>query len=78
MNLAGLRNVWQNTPCPICHPAVACLPHWCCWTVLPDGAIQHKMFTKFTACKLQIVYSGTNHKSKNFVIDSLLISPVEW
>ena len=20
---------------------MACLPHWCCWTVLPDGVIQH-------------------------------------
>jgi len=25
--------VWQNKPCTVCHPTVACLPHWCCWTV---------------------------------------------
>jgi len=30
--------VWQNTPCIVCHPAMDCLPHWCCSTVLPDGA----------------------------------------
>jgi len=31
VNLTGFRNVWQNTPCTVCHPAAACLPHWCCW-----------------------------------------------
>jgi len=31
--------VWQNTPCTVRHPAVACLTHWCYWTVLPDGII---------------------------------------
>jgi len=41
-NLAEFRNFWQNTPCTVCHPAMACfIPHWCCWTVLPDGVIQH-------------------------------------
>jgi len=38
--------VWQNTPCTVCHPAMACLPHWCCWAVLPDGEKQHNFFTK--------------------------------
>ena len=33
--------VWQNIPCSVCHTAMACLPHWWCWTVLPDGAILH-------------------------------------
>jgi len=23
--------VWQKTPCPVCHPAMACLPHWSCF-----------------------------------------------
>jgi len=23
----------QNTLCTACHPAMDCLPHWCCWTV---------------------------------------------
>jgi len=23
--LAGLRNFWQNTPCTVYHPAMACL-----------------------------------------------------
>ena len=41
MNLAEFRNVWQNTPSTVCHPAMACLPHWCCWTVLSDDVIQH-------------------------------------
>jgi len=42
--LAGFRNVWQNTPCPVCHPPMACFSH-CCWTVLPDGVIQHNFYT---------------------------------
>jgi len=30
--------VWQKkTPWTVCHPDMDCLPHWCCWTVLPDG-----------------------------------------
>ena len=33
--------VWQNTPCTLCYPAMACLPHWCCWTVLLNGVMQH-------------------------------------
>jgi len=37
-------SVWQNTPCIVCHPAVACLPHWCCWTLLPGGVIQHNFY----------------------------------
>jgi len=28
--------VWQITTCTDCYPALACLPHWRCWTVLPD------------------------------------------
>jgi len=36
--------VLQNTPCPVYHPTVACLVHWCCWTVLPDGLIQHSFY----------------------------------
>jgi len=27
VNLAGFCNVWQNTPCTICHPAMAYLVH---------------------------------------------------
>jgi len=38
--------VWQNTLCAICHAALACLLHWCCWTVLPDGETQHNFFIK--------------------------------
>jgi len=30
-NLTGFIIVWQNTPCTVCHRAMACLPHWCCW-----------------------------------------------
>jgi len=29
VNLPGFRNVWQYTQCPVCYPAMACLPHWC-------------------------------------------------
>jgi len=43
-SLAGFRNVWKNTPCTVSHLAMACLPHWCCWTVLPDGVIQHNFY----------------------------------
>ena len=45
--------VWQNTPCTVCHPAVDCLPHWRCWTVLPDCVIQlifHKNSVILHAC----------------------------
>jgi len=47
MNLAGFRNCWQNTPCTVCHPAMDCIPHLCCWTVLPDGATQHNFSEKW-------------------------------
>ena len=50
MNLTGFRNVWQNTPCTVCRPATACLPHWCCWIVLPDGATQHNFLQCNFAC----------------------------
>jgi len=30
VNLPGFQNFWQYTPCPVCCPAMACLPHWCC------------------------------------------------
>jgi len=36
--------VWQNTPCTVYHAAMACLPHWSCWRVLPDGVIEHIFF----------------------------------
>jgi len=39
--------VWQNTPCTVCQPAIACLPHCCCWIVLPDVAIQHIILQKW-------------------------------
>ena len=39
--------VWQDTPCTVCHPAMDCFPHWCCWTVLPDGVIQHNFSQKW-------------------------------
>jgi len=35
--------VWQNTQCKVCFPVMDCLSHWCCWTVLPDGVIQHNI-----------------------------------
>jgi len=25
--------VWQNTLSTVCHSAMACLLHWCCWSV---------------------------------------------
>jgi len=39
--------VLQNTPLPHCHPAMACLPNWCCWIVLTDDVIQHKFLQKW-------------------------------
>jgi len=27
VNLAGFRNFWQKTLCPVCHFATSCLPH---------------------------------------------------
>jgi len=33
-----LAFAWQNTPCTVCHHAMACIPHWCCSTLLLDGA----------------------------------------
>jgi len=38
--------VGQNTMCTLCYPAMAFIPHWWCWTVLPDGVTQHSCFTK--------------------------------
>jgi len=37
VNLAGFRNCLAEytVAYTVCHPAMACLPHWCCWTVLP-------------------------------------------
>jgi len=46
-NLAEFRNVCQNTPCTVCHPAMACLAHWCCETVLADGVRQHNVLQKW-------------------------------
>jgi len=51
--------VWQNTPCTVCHPVMDCLPHWCCWTVLPDGLTQ--FFTKLVQfCILVCTGVGTS------------------
>jgi len=38
-NLAGFRNcLAEYTVHSLsCQPAMACLPHWGCWTVLADG-----------------------------------------
>jgi len=36
VNLTGFIIVCQNTPCSLYDRAMACLPYWCCWTVLPD------------------------------------------
>jgi len=44
--LAEFRDVSENTPCTVCHRVMACLPHWCCWTVLPDGVIHHNCLQK--------------------------------
>jgi len=41
--------IWQNTWCTLCHPAMACLPNWCFWKVLPDVEIQHN-FLIIHAC----------------------------
>ena len=34
-------------PTPLCHPAMDCLPHWCCSSVLADGVIQHNFSQKW-------------------------------
>jgi len=39
--------VWHNTQRTVCHLAMDCLPHWCCWTVLPDGVMQHNFIRKW-------------------------------
>jgi len=41
--------VWQNTPCTVYHPAMDCLPHWGCWTVLPDGVNTTQFFIKMVS-----------------------------
>jgi len=38
---------WQNTPCTVYHPAMACIPHRCCWTMLLDGIMQHNFLQKW-------------------------------
>ena len=43
---------------------LSCLPHWCCWTVLPDGVIQHNFlqnscnFTWLRAWEPEGVFPG--------------------
>ena len=37
----------QNTPCTVCHPAMECIPHWCCWRVLPHGVTQQNFSQKW-------------------------------
>jgi len=54
--------VWQITPCTVCHPPMACLPHWCCWTVLPDGAIQQHNFLQNGV----ILHACVHERRKNF------------
>ena len=55
-NLTGFVIVWQNTPCTVCYLAMDCLPHWCCWTMLPDGVIQHNFSQKW--CHLHACVHG--------------------
>ena len=51
VNLQDFIIVWQNTSCTVWRPAVDCLPHWCCWTVLPGGVIQLNFLQKW--CNFQ-------------------------
>jgi len=63
VNLAAFRSVWQNTPCMVGHPAVACSPHWCCWTVLPDGTvIQHNFYKNGV-----ILHACVHGRRKDFI-----------
>ena len=39
----------------VCHLAMDCLPHRCCWTVLPDGVIQHNFLQKW--CNFTCLYA---------------------
>ena len=48
MNLAEICKCLSeySTPCTIGHHVRVCLLHWCCRTVLPDGAILHHFLQK--------------------------------
>ena len=50
--------VWQNTPCTVCHHAIHRFPHWCCWTVLPDGVLQHNFSQRW--CHFTCLYAWTS------------------
>jgi len=67
VNLSGFRNVWPITPCPVCCPAMACLPHWCCWTVLPDGVIQRSFYKNGV-----ILHACVHGRRKDFFRGSLV------
>jgi len=47
VNLTGFIIVCQNTPRTVYDRAMACLPYWCCWTMLPDSATQHNFLQKW-------------------------------
>jgi len=63
-NLTGFVNVWQNTVhrAQSGHLPWACLPHWCCRTVLPDDVILQyflkKCFTKMVHCNFTCLCVG--------------------
>ena len=56
----------QNTPCTVFHLSMACLPQWCCWTVLPDGVIQHNNFTCVHGRRKDFPGVALVHFSKSF------------
>ena len=39
--------VSQKIRCTVWHPATACLLHWCCWTILRYGVMQHNFLQKW-------------------------------
>jgi len=72
VNLAGFRNVLQNTPYPVCHPAMACLPHWCCWTentsILDQNIIVWLFFIskKSQRCSKKLEFQNLASKKPNW------------
>jgi len=60
-NLVGFRICLAKGTFTICHPAMACLPHWYYSTVLPYGVTQHNFLQKW--CNVTCLCAWASEKS---------------
>ena len=59
---------------------MVCLPHRCCWTVLPDGVIKHNFFQKCynLACLCAWGSEGSSPAGHKWIFPVLLGEPKWW